>query len=592
LISSLIIFIKDLLKTLTGAVTINVILQLLLGLTQGISLLLLLPLLSLVGVLPLSSDAIAGPPWLVSMFEQLDVVWLLLLFCGLVTAHSLVRRKQNILAVVIENSYANEVRSRLYRGLCQANWTFLSNQKTSDLTHVLTIEIHRVSNMVKVFFELVCALLTVIVYIIVGLILHPGLLSITLLCGLLLFLLLRKFNREANEYGIQTQHHTRQIYANVIELFSGIKTIKSQAMESDMQSNFDQSCDELALSNKRFVIANSSTAMFHDIGNVVYVAIVVYVAVEVLQVQSAVLLLLLLIFARLMPRLSLILRLFQQLINQLPAFEIVSQLQQQCNENAEQAYLDQQHQSNAHRIAVNRHIVLKNISVNAGERMVLNSINLSLKSQSTVALVGPSGAGKSTLADVIAGLIEPTLGNVIIDDTPLNHINRLSWRYSISYVTQDPFIFHDTVANNLKWLNPKASEEELWKAMELAAAKSFVTALPKGLNTVLGDRGIKLSGGEKQRIALARALLNEPNVLILDEATSALDVENEKLIQQAIQNLHGKMMIVLIAHRLSTVRYADKIHVLERGELVESGQWDTLASDERSRLAKMLRHDT
>jgi ATP-binding cassette subfamily C protein len=588
LIGALTDFVKDLLKTIGHRVVINVVLQFCLGLTQGIGLLLLLPLLSFSGLI---SPTIAGKeqlPWFAGYLAQPSLVTLLLIFCSVIFIHALIRAKQNILTVNIENDYANEVRTRLYRALCQAKWLFLCNQKSSDLTRVLTTEIHRLANMVKVLFELVCAVLISAVYIMVGLILHPGLLVIALCCGLLLLLLLRGFTRQARDHGVNAQHHMKQMYRAITELFSGMKTIKSQAMESTMQSHFNHSSDALALSNKRFAVANSATAMFHEIGTVIFVAFVVYMAIEVLQVNSAVLLLLLLTFARLMPRLSLALRLYQQLLNHLPAVEAIRQLELECGQQLEQDYANRAQQPPCAALSLNHQIELNNISYQHGDRRTLEAISLTIAAQSTVALVGSSGAGKSTLADIIVGLSVPTAGHILIDNIPLNAQNRLAWRRSVSYVSQDSFLFHDTLRSNLGWLNPEATETQLWHALELAAAKTFVADLPLGLDTIVGDRGIKLSGGEKQRIALARALLNHPDLLILDEATSALDVENERCIQQAIEQLHGKMTIVLIAHRLSTVRYADKIMVLEQGILVESGQWHELANIEQGRFATML----
>jgi ATP-binding cassette subfamily C protein len=156
-------------------------------------------------------------------------------------------------------------------------------------------------------------------------------------------------------------------------------------------------------------------------------------------------------------------------------------------------------------------------------------------------------------------------------------------------VAQDTFLFHDTVRANLLWARPEATDEEVRQALRSAAAEAFVSELPKGIETILGDRGVRLSGGERQRLALARALLREPSLLILDEATSALDTENEKRIQSAIEELHGRITILVITHRLSTIRGADVIHVLERGCSVESGDWDTLVGSGNGRFSALWR---
>jgi len=202
----------------------------------------------------------------------------------------------------------------------------------------------------------------------------------------------------------------------------------------------------------------------------------------------------------------------------------------------------------------------------------------------TTAIVGASGAGKSTLADLLLGLIEPSAGRILIDGRPLERAQYAAWRDQIGYVSQDTFLFHDSVHANLLWARPSASEADLRQALRLAAADSFVAGLPQGLDTLVGDRGILVSGGERQRLALARALLRGPKLLILDEATNALDSENETRIQDAIDSLRHQMTIIVITHRLSMVRGADRIHVLDQGRVVESGSSAELGTRAGSRF--------
>jgi ATP-binding cassette, subfamily C, bacterial len=187
------------------------------------------------------------------------------------------------------------------------------------------------------------------------------------------------------------------------------------------------------------------------------------------------------------------------------------------------------------------------------------------------------------------GLIVPNEGRVLVDETPLSAERTQPWRNQIGYVPQDTFLFNDTVKANLLWARPDADDEEITQALRSAAAEEFVFGLPEGIHTVLGDRGVRLSGGERQRLALARALLRKPSLLVLDEATSALDSENERRIQDAIEKLHGRMTILVITHRLSTIRKADVIHVLEEGRLVESGDWDALLGTRDGRFRALCK---
>jgi len=269
---------------------------------------------------------------------------------------------------------------------------------------------------------------------------------------------------------------------------------------------------------------------------------------------------LLLIFSRLLPQVSSIQTSYQRLLHLVPAFEDVRQMTKAC-EQAGESKLG----NNIEVPQLNEKISLEHVcfQYEGGNRQVIKDLSLTINRKSTVALVGPSGAGKSTLADLIAGLLIPDAGKIYCDSTLLEDEQRLAWRRGVAYITQEVFLFHDTVRANLSWVQPEASEEELWKMLELAEAAGFVKRLPKGLDTVIGDRGVRLSGGERQRLALARALLSRPQLLILDEATSALDHENEQKIQQALQHMDGKLTIIIIAHRETTIQHVKQRIVLD-----------------------------
>jgi ATP-binding cassette subfamily C protein len=202
----------------------------------------------------------------------------------------------------------------------------------------------------------------------------------------------------------------------------------------------------------------------------------------------------------------------------------------------------------------------------------LVNVSLCFPARTTTAIMGASGAGKSTLADVLMGLLAPDHGELRVDDRLISGDARIEWRRHVAYVPQEVFLFHDTIRNNLLWGNSLASEDALRRSLEQAAAE-FVFQLPEGLDTVVGDGGVRLSGGERQRLALARALLRRPSLLILDEATSALDVANEARIRAAIEQLHGDLTVVIIGHRLPTLEHADRVVILDHGRVIAQGPW-------------------
>ena len=210
--------------------------------------------------------------------------------------------------------------------------------------------------------------------------------------------------------------------------------------------------------------------------------------------------------------------------------------------------------------------------INADEETdALVNIDLKIPAGATVALVGPSGAGKTSLTSLITRLYDPTNGSVLVGGVDIRELKLSDLRAQVGVVSQDPHLFHDTIKNNLLLVKPEASESEIWEALRSAQLDNFVRLLPAGLDTVVGDRGHRLSGGEKQRLAIARVFLKSPRIVILDEATAHLDTENEAQVQKALSIALATRTAVVVAHRLSTVINADKIVVIDKGQIIQSG---------------------
>jgi len=207
---------------------------------------------------------------------------------------------------------------------------------------------------------------------------------------------------------------------------------------------------------------------------------------------------------------------------------------------------------------------------------VLQNISLTVKAGEMIALVGSTGAGKSTFLDLLARFYDVTRGSITIDGIDIRDVTLISLRKQISMVSQEVLLFHDTIADNIRYGHPEKGKEEVMEAAKAAHAHDFIMSQPLGYDSDVGDRGTLLSGGQRQRIAIARAILADPSILILDEAASALDAESETLVQEAIERLREGRTILVAAHRLSTIRKADRIYVLERGRILESGTRDDL----------------
>lgn len=207
---------------------------------------------------------------------------------------------------------------------------------------------------------------------------------------------------------------------------------------------------------------------------------------------------------------------------------------------------------------------------------VLQEISFAVERPEFVALVGQSGSGKSTVVSLLARLYEPDSGRITVNGTPINQVDLGEWRSQLAVVRQDPYVFNDTLRFNLRVGNSDASRAAVERACEIAQVTEFLDDLPDGYDTNLGDDGVRLSGGQRQRVAIARALLRDANVLVFDEATSDLDTRLERKVHRAIEEMDREVVTVVIAHRLSTVIDADRIHVFEDGQVVETGTHDEL----------------
>ena len=229
---------------------------------------------------------------------------------------------------------------------------------------------------------------------------------------------------------------------------------------------------------------------------------------------------------------------------------------------------------------VSGEVAFKNITFQYGDHLALNNINIDIPAGKTIGLVGESGSGKSTLMKLLMRFYEPTSGQVSLDGHTLSSLQVPSLRRSIGFVSQDVFLFHGTIAENVAYGRPNASHDDIIDACKKAEAHSFIETLENGYNTIVGERGHRLSGGQRQRIAFARAILRDPPILVLDEATSAVDNETERAIQKSLHTISENRTTIIIAHRLSTVRHADCIYVMKNGEVIEKGNHEALLKNE------------
>ncbi|KAF5046252.1 Heterocyst differentiation ATP-binding protein HepA [anaerobic digester metagenome] len=577
-------FSKNLTSLMPRKVALTLTLMVLLSLNEAISLLILVPLLGLVGldVGQGSLGQIEG--WVSSFFAYLGLqptlVLILFIYVVVISVSAILTRYQTLQTSQIQYQFANHLRQRLYNAITNSNWLFFSRVKSSSLAHALTNEIDRISTGTGQFLTFIASIMILVVYIIFALELAGLFTGVIFAVGIIILLILRRRASRSRTSGEDITTTTRDLYYSILQHLDGMKTIKSFGMQDENKKVFKKQSNQVARNYLQAIRSYADVKLLFDVGTVIVLAFMVFILIEVVKLPTASLFLLIYLFVRMIPQFSTVQRAYQYFINMLPAFGNVYSLEEQFLGNSESEERDNGS------VELKESIKLENVSFSYGDEnhFTIDNMNLEIPAGKTLALAGPSGAGKSTVADLVMGLISPDQGKVTVDGKPVTGSTVASWRNGIGYVAQETFLFNETIRFNLKLASPDASEDDIMEALKMAAAYGFVIKLPEGMDTVIGDRGVRLSGGERQRLALARALLRKPSLLIMDEATSNLDSENEQKILKAIDDIHGEITILMIAHRISTIKNADQIYLVSHGKIQESGSWDELLEKEEGWL--------
>jgi len=582
-------FLKTLYNFQKTKVTVAILLMVLISLTEGIGLLLLVPLLQLVG-LDVEGGSLGQIEGLIKgFFSYLGIepslATILIVYIFIISFNAYLFRLQTLRSSAIQYQFSSYLRKNLFKNISYADWLFFVKNKASDLAHALTYEVERITLGTSQFLSLMASSIVLLVYIIFALKLSGLITGLIFLVGLILLLLLKRKTKTSSKSGFQLSESSRDMYSATVKQMEGMKTIKSFQMEDENVSIFSEIADTVSDKYMDAIKSYSDVKFLFDVGSVVILSIIVYIMVALVQIPTAELLILLFLFVRMIPRFSMIQRNYQYFINMIPAFESVMELKEKCKEAAEQV-------SREEKIDFKEQIKLRDVKFTYPHQKTaaVKNINLTIKAGSITALAGPSGAGKSTVADILMGLIQPQQGEILVDNQKLNG-NLRQWRSHIGYVAQETYLFNDTISHNLLFASPKSKREDLWTALKLASADEFVSKLADGIDSVVGDRGVRLSGGERQRLALARALIRKPKLLILDEATSNLDQENEKKILNALEGLPQEISILIIAHRQSTIKNADKIYLMDHGQIIESGTYPELLKEDKGRFRELFQED-
>lgn len=569
-------FFKDIRARLGGRVWVLLVLMALTGLMEGLSLASLLPLLSFVGIGD-AAQAGAGTRFFVDMFSLVGLPFTPMATVGFViivlTINYSLFLSQARLAARLQSYYGTHWQAEMFDVLLRARWRFFVQHRGGDLMNALVGEISRVSGAFYQFCLFATAALTAILYILVAALLSWQVTLSIVIAGSVLFAVTRPLVRRAYRIGDAISADNAEVQTLAGQFLGGAKLIKASATERLASARFADVVARLRVHAFSGLFDGQIVRAVFEFGGMVLLIGMLVVGVRVFAVDAGIVVVVLALFVRVFPKLSSLQQSLQALNVLVPSVATLCRLKGEALAEAEPA---------DHRPLPSGFgngpvaLAIHNVIAAYDHAPVLDGVSLNVAAGEMVAIVGGSGAGKSTLIDCVLQLVEPRAGEIRVNGMLLPSLPLTAWRRVVGYMAQETVLFNATIRDNLRWGNPEATDEQMIPAARQAAAHDFIMAMPKGYDTVVGDRGVRLSGGERQRLGLARVLLGRPRLLILDEATNALDAETEQAVMEAIGRLRGQVTVLVIAHRLSTVRSADRIVVMEGGRIVESGTWKDL----------------
>jgi len=463
------------------------------------------------------------------------------------------------------------LRNQLYQKILDLPLRYFSNERKGDLISRISTDVQLVeSDIIKSLLTLIREPLTILIYLLTMFWISASLTIFVLVCLPISGFIISRIGRSLKRNSIASQQSLGNLMSIVEESLSGLSIIKAfnatthQSQKYETENNRWQQ-----FTRQLFLRKELASPLSETMGIALVVAVLWYGGSLVLNNKSPldaeVFIAFILIFSQLIQPAKKLVTAIYNIQKGAASFERIESV---LNEPVEPHIIPK---NNLQKFSFQHNIHFKNIEFAYEDKTVLHQIDFKINKGEALALVGQSGSGKSTLADLLMRFYTIKQGAILIDGININIINKSELRALFGLVTQQPILFNDTVFNNIAFGLPNISKAQVIQAAKIANAHNFIENLPNGYQTIIGEGGNKLSGGEKQRLTIARAVVKNPPILILDEATSALDAESENLVQEALAKVMQNRTTLLIAHRLATVQHANKILVLQNGHIIEQG---------------------
>lgn len=544
---------------------------------SGVGIVMLIPLLNM---LEIGDNRL--PDWFMTLGYPLQVGLLLVGYVLLVTVKTLLSRSLNIR----ENAFIEEtgmaLRKKLYTVLSGASWESLTARKDADVVNLFTSQCGQVSYGIAEVIHFLASIVSAAVQLGIALMMSLPVTALVCVMGACMLAIFMPLRKKSREYGDEMIRLSREFYSELQNQLASVKEVRAYGVEREHAALFESISAAFKTARMKYVRQSSVPGVVYSLAAAVMIALMYLVCTLGLKVETDRLVVLVYVFARLWPVFSGFQGRIQSINSCVPAYEKLIEAMREMQPETDVAETDEDFSRWREIRFDNVHFAYRN-----SDEETLRGVSFSLERGEKLALLGRNGAGKTTAVNLLLGFLLPRSGAILVDGKPLESAYIRAWRTQVGYVPQDPLILNASVRENLTRFHPNATEDELIAALRKAMAWGFVSRLPDGLDTVLGDRGVRLSGGERQRIVLARVLLGRPSLIVLDEATSALDYESETAFHDAIASFGKDAAVVLIAHHGATIAMADSAVVLEKGSVVEQGLINELAGRDGGYLSGM-----
>ena len=510
-----------------------------------------------------------------------NVSFLLFFIITLFILKALINLFIAFIKINITSDYEAKTRSRLFTKILNSSWPHLLKQKSGHLEIILMLDVPASSSLLEQISGAIIVFGSLLIYIIVALNISLPITLITIILGAILFLTIKPVIYKTKKVAYERTQANKEIGHHISENLSGIKAVKVLAAEMGIITRANDYFEKLKKLWVRSLMLKTLSAVFIEPLSLIFICLVFIFNYSSPNFNLAVLIAIVYLIHRIFIYFQQLQRNLQTILDLFPHLQSIIKYEGQAIDNFERNGGDK-------KFAFNQNLKFENVDFAYFEnKPILNNLNLKINKGEMIGLIGPSGSGKTTLVDLILRLFQPSAGKIYLDGIDISEINLKEWRDHVGYVSQELFLINDTVANNIRFYNKILIDQDIAEAAKMANIYEFIQTLPNKFETIIGERGILISAGQRQRIVIARILARKPQLLILDEATSALDNKSEAKIQKVIENLKGKITVLIIAHRLSTITDADKLLVLDNGGIIEQGTPADLLKDKNTYFYKV-----